>query len=203
MRQPYPVLRSRVDRRSDTFVHNYEANTATLRKVDQALAEARAGGGEKYVNRHLARGKLLPRERIELLLDRDSHFLELCPLAGVTGSPDTRRARASSPASGSCQRRRVHGQRRAESTVKGGAINEFGVTQERAGWQRSPGDNWLPVDLASPSRPAPTCPTSPRSSSAADAGLPRHHPVGPSSRVPDRSVWCSAARPRAGPISRG
>ena len=39
------------------------------------------GGGEKYVDRHHARGKLLPRERIELLVDRDSPFLELSPLA--------------------------------------------------------------------------------------------------------------------------
>ena len=40
------------------------------------------GGGEKYTSRHKAAGKLLPRERIELLLDRDAYFLELCPLAG-------------------------------------------------------------------------------------------------------------------------
>src|SRR5439155_1066547 len=47
--------------------------------VQQALA--RAGGGEKYVRRHRERKKLLPRERIELLLDRDAPFLELSPLA--------------------------------------------------------------------------------------------------------------------------
>ena len=41
-----------------------------------------AGGGEKYVDRHHARGKLLPRERIELLVDEGSAFLELSPLAG-------------------------------------------------------------------------------------------------------------------------
>ena len=46
------------------------------------MASSREGGGEKYVKRHLDRGKLLPRERIELLLDRDSYFLELLPLAG-------------------------------------------------------------------------------------------------------------------------
>ncbi len=42
---------------------------------------ARAGGGEKYVTRHHARGKLLPRERIELLVDQDAPFLELSPVA--------------------------------------------------------------------------------------------------------------------------
>ncbi|MEU4605039.1 carboxyl transferase domain-containing protein [Kribbella sp. NPDC023972] len=45
-------------------------------------AKALAGGGAKYVERHHRRGKLLARERIELLLDPDSPFLELSPLAG-------------------------------------------------------------------------------------------------------------------------
>ncbi|MFC6015505.1 acyl-CoA carboxylase subunit beta [Plantactinospora solaniradicis] len=55
---------------------------ARLADLDAALDAARGGGGEKYVARHHARGKLLPRERIELLLDRDAPFLELSPAAG-------------------------------------------------------------------------------------------------------------------------
>ena len=51
--------------------------------VDEQLAAARAGGGERYVARHRERGKLPARERIELLVDRDTAFLELAPLAGV------------------------------------------------------------------------------------------------------------------------
>ncbi|WP_166134880.1 acyl-CoA carboxylase subunit beta [Nocardioides ochotonae] len=51
-------------------------------ELDAAHAQAVAGGGEKYVARHHARGRLLPRERIELLLDEGSAFLELSPLAG-------------------------------------------------------------------------------------------------------------------------
>ena len=54
---------------------------ARLAELDEQLALARAGGGERYVERHRARGKLLARERIELLVDRDSPFLELSPLA--------------------------------------------------------------------------------------------------------------------------
>jgi acetyl-CoA carboxylase carboxyltransferase component len=54
---------------------------AKLAEIDEQLALARAGGGERYVERHRARGKLLARERIELLIDRDSPFLELSPLA--------------------------------------------------------------------------------------------------------------------------
>lgn len=53
-----------------------------LAALDAEHAKAVAGGGEKYVGRHHARGKLLPRERIELLVDPASAFLELSPLAG-------------------------------------------------------------------------------------------------------------------------
>jgi acetyl-CoA carboxylase carboxyltransferase component len=55
---------------------------AKLADLDAEHAKAVAGGGEKYVERHHARGKLMPRERIELLVDPGSAFLELSPLAG-------------------------------------------------------------------------------------------------------------------------
>jgi acetyl-CoA carboxylase carboxyltransferase component len=53
-----------------------------LAELDAEHAKAVAGGGEKYVDRHHQRGKLMPRERIELLVDPGSAFLELSPLAG-------------------------------------------------------------------------------------------------------------------------
>jgi acetyl-CoA carboxylase carboxyltransferase component len=55
---------------------------AKVSDLDAEHAKAVAGGGEKYVARHHARGRLLPRERIELLIDEGSAFLELSPLAG-------------------------------------------------------------------------------------------------------------------------
>ncbi|MCB0937386.1 MAG: acyl-CoA carboxylase subunit beta, partial [Mycobacterium sp.] len=54
---------------------------AKLAEIETELAKTLAGGGPKYVERHHARGKLTPRERIELLVDPDTAFLELCPLA--------------------------------------------------------------------------------------------------------------------------
>ncbi|WP_405736581.1 acyl-CoA carboxylase subunit beta [Streptomyces sp. NBC_01537] len=54
---------------------------ARLAEIDAEHAKAIAGGGPKYVERHRARGKLLARERIELLVDPDTPFLELSPLA--------------------------------------------------------------------------------------------------------------------------
>ena len=61
---------------------NRTAMLAKIAELDAEHAKAVAGGGEKYVERHKARGKLMPRERIELLIDEGSAFLELSPLAG-------------------------------------------------------------------------------------------------------------------------
>ena len=77
------ILPSRVDTASEAFVHNRDGILAKLAELDEQVAVARAGGGKKYLERHHARGKLLPRERIELLLDRDAPFLELSPLAAT------------------------------------------------------------------------------------------------------------------------
>ena len=76
------ALMSTVDTRTPSFVDNAEAMRERLAELDTALAAAVAGGGARYTERHHARGKLLARERIELLLDRDCAFLELCPVAG-------------------------------------------------------------------------------------------------------------------------
>ncbi|RYC11498.1 acyl-CoA carboxylase subunit beta [Nocardioides zhouii] len=61
---------------------NREAMLEKLADLDTQHAVAVAGGGQKYVDRHHARGKLTARERIELLVDPGSAFLELSPLAG-------------------------------------------------------------------------------------------------------------------------
>ena len=74
-------LRSSLDTGSAEYRANFEAQLALLRQHDEQLNLARAGGGPRYADRHHARGRLLARERIELLLDRDAHFLELSPLA--------------------------------------------------------------------------------------------------------------------------
>jgi len=55
---------------------------AKLTELEAVLDDVRAGGGERYVERHRDRGKLLIRERIDLLLDADAPFLELQPFVG-------------------------------------------------------------------------------------------------------------------------
>jgi len=75
------TLTTAVDPRAQVYQDNRDAMLERLAELEAALDAARAGGGEKYTARHHARGKLLPRERIELLVDRDAPFLELCPVA--------------------------------------------------------------------------------------------------------------------------
>lgn len=75
------VLDSAIDPSAPGPAANRAALLDRLTELDAALDQARAGGGEKYVTRHHSRGKLLPRERIELLVDADSPFLELSPVA--------------------------------------------------------------------------------------------------------------------------
>jgi acetyl-CoA carboxylase carboxyltransferase component len=76
-----PVLTSHVDLNDETYRVNREAQLALLKELDKQLELAIAGGGERYQQRHRDRGRLLARERIELLLDPDSPFLELSSLA--------------------------------------------------------------------------------------------------------------------------
>jgi acetyl-CoA carboxylase carboxyltransferase component len=74
--------RTRIDTNAEAFRANREAMLALLSEIDAQLKLARAGGGERSVARLRERGKLMVRERIELLLDPDSPFLELSPLGG-------------------------------------------------------------------------------------------------------------------------
>ncbi len=75
------VLHSTLDPNAAAYTEAAEAMTAKLVEIDTEHAKALGGGGPKYVERHHSRGKLTARERIELLLDPDSPFLELSPLA--------------------------------------------------------------------------------------------------------------------------
>jgi acyl-CoA carboxylase subunit beta len=75
------ALRSVLDEGSPGYQANRDAMLAKLAEVAAGHAQALAGGGPKYTDRHRARGKLLARERIELLLDPGAPFLELSPLA--------------------------------------------------------------------------------------------------------------------------
>jgi acetyl-CoA carboxylase carboxyltransferase component len=76
-----PVLRSSLDTTSEAYLNNRRGQLAAIAALNEQLELARAGGGAKYAQRHRDRGRLLARERIELLVDRDSPLLELSALA--------------------------------------------------------------------------------------------------------------------------
>src|ERR1700712_1623273 len=75
------VLNSLLDTASETYVSNRKAQLENIAALDEQLELVVAGGGERYMARHRDRGKLPVRERLALLLDPDSPFLELSALA--------------------------------------------------------------------------------------------------------------------------
>jgi 3-methylcrotonyl-CoA carboxylase beta subunit len=79
--QQAPVLTSIADPASESWRANEAAHRALAGELRDKLAAAAAGGGEKARARHTARGKMLPRDRVDGLLDPGSPFLELAPLA--------------------------------------------------------------------------------------------------------------------------
>ncbi len=75
------VLASAVDRRSEGFKANAAAMAELVADLEARLDEAAQGGDERSRQRHVSRGKLLPRDRVDGLLDPGTPFLELSPLA--------------------------------------------------------------------------------------------------------------------------
>ncbi|MDF3020608.1 MAG: mccB [Steroidobacteraceae bacterium] len=76
-----PVLESKVDRKSAEFGANSAALRGLVDELKARQAKVALGGGEAARAKHMARGKLLPRDRVEMLLDPGAPFLELSPLA--------------------------------------------------------------------------------------------------------------------------
>ena len=77
-----PVLTSKLDREAPDAKARFDHNKALADGLRASVAEAALGGPEKHRERHVSRGKLLPRERVERLLDPGSPFLEVGQLAG-------------------------------------------------------------------------------------------------------------------------
>jgi 3-methylcrotonyl-CoA carboxylase beta subunit len=76
-----PVLETKVDRKSAEFAANERAMRVLVEELRSRQARVAVGGGEAARAKHVARGKLLPRDRVETLLDPGTPFLELSPLA--------------------------------------------------------------------------------------------------------------------------
>ncbi|TXI19504.1 MAG: methylcrotonoyl-CoA carboxylase, partial [Roseateles sp.] len=78
-----PVLTTQLNPRSADFKANADAMRLLITDLNAQLERIALGGGEAARAKHTARGKLLPRERVERLLDPGTPFLEIAPLAGL------------------------------------------------------------------------------------------------------------------------
>ena len=75
------MLQSRINTRDDAFAINRDHMQTQVDDLRGVVDKIRAGGGAKAQERHTSRGKLLPRDRLNALLDPGSPFLELSQLA--------------------------------------------------------------------------------------------------------------------------
>ncbi len=99
--------------------------SAAVGQLRESLRSSTLGGGDKYVQRHRERGKLLPRERVELLLDEGSYFLEIAPLAGIGMKGESAGAGVIGGIGLVCGRQCLIIAN--EATLKGGATSEAGL----------------------------------------------------------------------------
>ena len=83
-----PVLETQLNARSADFSANATAMGVLVADLNAQIAKAALGGGEVARARHTGRGKLLPRDRVQMLLDPGTPFLELSPLAALGLYPD-------------------------------------------------------------------------------------------------------------------
>ncbi len=83
-----PVLSTQLSVRSAEFQANAAAMRAVTEDLKLKIAQAQLGGGDAARAKHTARGKLLPRDRVQNLLDPGTPFLEIAPLAALGMYPD-------------------------------------------------------------------------------------------------------------------
>ncbi|MBP6676956.1 MAG: methylcrotonoyl-CoA carboxylase, partial [Vitreoscilla sp.] len=81
-------LQTQLNPRTEEAKANAAAMRALVDDLNAKLAKISEGGGEAARAKHLARGKLLPRDRVEMLLDPDTPFLEIAPLAALGMYPE-------------------------------------------------------------------------------------------------------------------
>lgn len=122
------VITTRLDPRSEQYETDRRAMLEALVPLGQLASQIVASGGAKAVDRHRSRGKLLARERVDLLLDEDAPFLELSCYAGAhdpNEQPGGRMITGIGPVSGVECMIIAH-----QPTVKGGSLNPDAVAKQ-------------------------------------------------------------------------
>ncbi|HNL83953.1 MAG TPA: carboxyl transferase domain-containing protein [Chitinophagales bacterium] len=77
------IIQSKINTNSSAYKENYAQMLEKIDILKKHLQKSLFQGEEKHIEKAKSKGKFLARERVELLLDQDSPFLELCPLAGL------------------------------------------------------------------------------------------------------------------------
>ena len=77
-----PIIETKINKGSDKFVSNFEFHKALSDDLEKKIQKVRQMGPPDNVEKHKSRGKLTVRDRIEMLADRDTKFLELSEFAG-------------------------------------------------------------------------------------------------------------------------
>jgi acetyl-CoA carboxylase carboxyltransferase component len=77
------TIASKINPNSNSFKENYQKMQLKLEELNKNLKKSHFQGQEKHIERARSKGKMTARERIEMLIDQDSPFLELMPLAGL------------------------------------------------------------------------------------------------------------------------
>ena len=77
-----PILQTKIETKSQAFQDNLQHNQKLIAELRELVAKIALGGNEQARQRHISQGKLLPRDRIECLLDQGTPFLEISQLAG-------------------------------------------------------------------------------------------------------------------------
>ena len=75
------ILKSKINKESSSYRDNFKRNSTLVEELAEKAKTVSSGGTEESKKKHLSRGKLLPRDRVDGLLDRGSPFLELSQLA--------------------------------------------------------------------------------------------------------------------------
>ena len=78
-----PIIKTRINKDSDKFISNFEYHKTLSDNLSEKIQKVREMGSPDNIEKHKARGKLTARERIELLIDKGSKFLELSEFAGM------------------------------------------------------------------------------------------------------------------------
>lgn len=137
------IIESKINPRSQDFADNADHMKVLVEDLKNHVRRISAGGGQRYQERHKARGKLLPRERIDALIDPGAPFLEFSQMAAheMYGSDDV-------PAAGVITGiGRVEGQECVivanDATVKGGTYYPVSVKKHLRA-QDIARENWLP-----------------------------------------------------------